>query len=117
MFGPWWYRGLLAGGGGFGGAGGRASPTSGQPYGVGSWKDFVGGSGGGGYSVDHRGGGGGGAEDESSQNLTLIPVFFPGGAGVSGLVVVLEEHLFKGDNSFLPSNHRCFRRKRWWRCW
>ena len=78
--------GITAGGGGYGGIGGRPSATSGQPYGLGSLVDFVGGGSGGGYAVDYRGGGGGGSlKFESSGKLTLDSrLFSMGGSGISG---------------------------------
>ena len=48
----------MPGGGGHGGAGSRATSTSGQPYGDGSISHLLGGSGGGGYTVDSGGAGG-----------------------------------------------------------
>ena len=78
--------GTTPGGGGYGGAGSRATSTTGQPYGNGALTDLLGGSGGGGYTVDSAGGGGGGAiRIISVGDLKLYSTLRSlGGSGVGG---------------------------------
>ncbi len=78
--------GVLPGGGGYGGAGARATSSTGQPYGDGAISKLLGGSGGGGYTVDSAGGGGGGAlRIESAGNLKLLSAIRAiGGSGTGG---------------------------------